>query len=153
MIKIGKKKPEKKPSSFEKLKKLKPEITRDEVITVFEYNLHPEKPSTVVEGLVYADKEYLSVFMDGEEKGYTPRDFRFTYKNGCVYAFQLCPDGGDVTIESLCPRGFADPGVAGVKLLGCDADLPYTRDEAGLHIRVPQAADSRLPLGFKICLL
>lgn len=92
-------------------------------------------------------------FMDGEEKDYTAQDFRFTYKSGKVYAFQLCPAGSDVTIRSLALSGYGDPGIARVNLLGCKADLIYTRDERGLQIRLPDGVDCKLPLCFEIELL
>lgn len=102
------------------------------------------------EGCVNAKEGF---FMDGEEKGYTAKDFRFTYKSGCIYAFQLCPDGGDVTICSLALRGFADPGIADVRLLGHEASLVYTRDEDGLHITMPENVDTGLPICFRVDLM
>lgn len=92
-------------------------------------------------------------FMDGEEKGYGPDDFRFTYKNGRVYAFQLCPDGRDISIRSFARPYYGDPGIAAVKLLGREGPLPYTRDETGLHIPLPGDTPTDLPLCFEIELL
>ena len=102
------------------------------------------------EGCVNAQEGF---FMDGEEKEYTAEDFRFTYKNGCVYAFQLRPNGRDVTIRSLALRDFADPGIVNVRLLGCESDMEYTRDGDGLHIAMPENADTALPICFRIDLM
>lgn len=92
-------------------------------------------------------------FMDGEEKGYTPEDLRFTYKAGSVYVFQLCPDGQDVTVRSLPIHPFGDPGIETVRLLGSDDALAWTRDEEGIHIRIPEDVSTEFPLCFKIDLM
>lgn len=89
-------------------------------------------------------------FQDGEEKPYTSEDFRFTYKGGCVYAFQMRPDGGDVTIKSLGRKGVHDFGVASVELLGSGRQAAFERDEHGLLIRAAPGAGQGLPLCFKI---
>ena len=34
-------------------------------------------------------------FKDGDEKGFTAKDFRFTYKNGFLYVFQMRPAGNE----------------------------------------------------------
>jgi alpha-L-fucosidase len=105
---------------------------------------------TFGEGSVNAKEGF---FTDGEEKGYTAEDFRFTYKDGCVYAFQLCPDGGDVTIHSLGMNGFGDFGVEKVELLGCKDEISYTRDDDGMHIRMPQKVDIAHPICFRVHLM
>lgn len=88
-------------------------------------------------------------FQDGEEKPYTSGDFRFTYKGGCVYAFQMRPDGGDVMIKSLGRKGIHDFGVASVELLG-RGRAAFERDERGLLIRMAAEDHPKLPLCFKI---
>ena len=104
---------------------------------------------TFGEGSVNAKEGF---FMDGDEKGYTEKDFRFTYKNGAVYAFQLAPDGKDVTIQSLRQNGFADPGLETVRLLGNQEALVWRRDEEGIHIQLPEGVDTTLPICFQIVL-
>ncbi|MBR2048112.1 MAG: alpha-L-fucosidase [Oscillospiraceae bacterium] len=105
---------------------------------------------TFGEGSVNAEEGF---FMDSEEKGYTPEDFRFTYKNGSVYAFQLCPDGRDITLRSLPGHPFADPGIEAVRLLGSDDDISWTRDKEGLHLQVPSGTETDFPLCFRIDLM
>lgn len=40
-------------------------------------------------------------FQDSSEKKFTNKDFRFTYKNGYIYAFQMRPNGKDAVIKTL----------------------------------------------------
>lgn len=102
------------------------------------------------EGSVNAKEGF---FMDGEEKGYTEKDFRFTYKNGCVYAFQLAPAGSAVTIHSFRRSGFGDPGVTNVSLLGHEGELTWTRDGDGIHIHLPEGMNRELPICFRVDLM
>ena len=105
---------------------------------------------TFGEGSVNAREGF---FMDGDEKAYTPEDFRFTYRGGNVFAFQLRPDGQDVTIRSFRANGLYDFGVDNVRLLAGERELSFTRDKEGLHITLPADVDTRFPLGFEIQLL
>ena len=99
------------------------------------------------EGGVNAESGF---FTDGEEKGFTAQDFRFTYSGGCLYAFQLRPDGKNVHIRTLSANGRYDFGIEDVRLLGSEADLTVQRDAGGLHIRLPEAVSTELPICFKI---
>lgn len=92
-------------------------------------------------------------FTDGDEKAYTNEDFRFTYKGGCVYAYQLRPDGGNVTIRSFRANGLYDFGIEIVSLLGWDEELKFSRDKEGVHISLPENMDTELPVCFKIQLM
>ena len=89
-------------------------------------------------------------FMDGEEKAFTREDFRFTYKAGSVYAFQLRPEGREVCIRTLAEKGMFDLGIDHVQLLGCDETIIWQRTSEGLRILIPDAADTRFPVCFKI---
>lgn len=99
------------------------------------------------EGSVNAESGF---FMDGEEKAFTAEDFRFTYRGGCLYAFQLRPDGQDVCIRTLAEKGLYDFCFSEVELLGCSEPVSFRRDQSGLHIQLPQNTDTGLPLCFKI---
>ena len=92
-------------------------------------------------------------FMDGEEKGFTPRDFRFTYKAGCIYSFQLRPDGRDVQICTLAAKGMYDLCFDKIELLGCPEPITYQRTGEGLTIQVPGTVSTKYPLCFKIHLI
>lgn len=89
-------------------------------------------------------------FQDSEEKAFTSRDFRFTYKGGCVYAFQMRPDGEDARINSFGRKGIHDFDVVSVELLGSGRQAAFERDENGLLIRVDPTDCQGLPLCFKI---
>lgn len=101
------------------------------------------------EGSVNAQSGF---FMDGDEKAFTPEDFRFTYKAGSIYAFQMRPDGNDVTIRSLAAKGMYDFCLDKVTLLGYPGCLDAKRTGEGLCIRLPENTDIRFPICFKITL-
>ena len=90
--------------------------------------------------------------MDGEEKAFTSQDFRFTFKDGYLYAFQMKPNGQDISIRTLARHPRHDYLIESVELLGSDAALTYTRDEQALHIHLSNAPETDLPLCFKIAL-
>ena len=43
-------------------------------------------------------------FQDNDEKLFSSEDYRFTYKNGFLYAFSMRPDTTDFCIKSLVRR-------------------------------------------------
>ena len=88
-------------------------------------------------------------FKDGEEKQFTAADFRFTYKNGCVYAFQMRPDGNDATIRACRKRSQHDFPVRSVTMAATGEDLPFERSETGMTVRTG-GMKSDLPLCLKI---
>lgn len=91
-------------------------------------------------------------FTDGDEKAYTSRDFRFTYRAGCVYAFQMRPEGREVLVKSFRSKGMYDFGIEKVELLG-GGEVSWCRDGEGLHLLLSEVPDPELPLGVKITLL
>lgn len=98
------------------------------------------------EGSVNAESGF---FMDGEEKAFTAKDFRFTYKAGCVYAFQMRPNGKDAEIKALAFHGMYDFCIEAVELLGSGKPVAYER--TGECLRIPcSGISSDLPLCFKI---
>lgn len=66
-VRFGRRKRKSGPSLFEKIKKLRPDIEKDSIVTLFAFDLDPEIPGKRVDGVVLADREYLSVFIDGNE--------------------------------------------------------------------------------------
>ena len=102
------------------------------------------------EGSVNAQSGF---FMDGDEKAFTGEDFRFTYGRGCIYVFQLRPDGKDVTIRTLAEKGMYDFVLDRVELLGTEEKLIWKRDGEGLHIFLPENTPTGLPLCFRIRML
>lgn len=92
-------------------------------------------------------------FKDNDNKGYTEKDFRFTYKDGCIYAFQMKPDGNTVEIKSLFYTKRAGLGIAGISLLGSDKKVKYERDESSLRITDYEKISTSHPICFRIELI
>lgn len=89
-------------------------------------------------------------FQDNDEKPFTAEDFRFTYKEGAVYAYQLRPEGDEVLIRSMARKGHHDYLVRRVTLLETGEELAFTRTADGLQIQVPQAPADGNPRCFKV---
>ena len=89
-------------------------------------------------------------FMDGDEKPFTHEDFRFTYRDGNVYAFWMRPEGEKACIRTMAARGRYDFGIQRVWLLGQSEPLFWSRDGKGLHLSLPEAGTGDCPVCFKI---
>ncbi|MBR4766488.1 MAG: alpha-L-fucosidase, partial [Clostridia bacterium] len=88
-------------------------------------------------------------FKDNDEKAFTGKDFRFTYKDGFVYAFQMRPDGNDVEIKSLKKHVPHDFLVNSVTLLETGEELAFERNENEMIIHTNGCMSDK-PLCFKI---
>ena len=89
-------------------------------------------------------------FQDNDEKNFTSGDFRFTYKNGYLYAFCMRPDSEKFLITSLKIKGERDVILSSAEALGdCDI-VDSVRDELGLHITLNKKPSSDKPVCFKI---
>ena len=104
-----------------------------------------EGPTRVVEGQ----------FSDGIPKDFTPDDIRYTMSGGRLYAIALrCAGDGQYTFPALGRQDASHaPNFAGilqdVTVLGFDAPCRWTRDEAGLHVRVEGVATDK-PVVFRL---
>lgn len=88
------------------------------------WRVYGEGPTEVVGG----------TFQDVKTKPYTAEDFRFTTRDGALYAIELgWPAGGKAVIRSLTP---AD-GVRGVTLLANGKKVPFEQQADGLHLSLP----------------
>lgn len=101
---------------------------------------------TFGEGEVNVDGGY---FTDGDEKAYTDKDFRFTYKNGFLYAFQMRPSN-KVEIKTLKLHDDRDFFIENVELLGSNEKIDYTRDKEALKVNLNTEFKNDLPICFKI---
>lgn len=88
-------------------------------------------------------------FKDGDEKQFTTEDFRFTYKNGYLYAFQMRPSN-TVNIKTLRKHIPHDYLIESVELLGSNEEIDYSRDENSLKIELKGEFKNDLPICFKI---
>lgn len=81
------------------------------------------------------------------------KDFRFTYKTGAIYVFQMKTEyRGSITVKKLAfssEHGIRYT-VKDVELLGSEQKVDFVHDEKGLHIRVRQKPDVPFPYCFKV---
>lgn len=98
------------------------------------------------EGEVNAQEGY---FMDNDEKAFTSKDFRFTYKNGYLYAFQMRPDPAGALVKSLAFKGKHDFLINSVTMLGGEKPIKTERTSAGLQISYEMPPND-MPVCFKI---
>lgn len=77
-------------------------------------------------------------FNDTKRQAFTAQDFRFTTREGVLYAIALAPPGKSVTVKSLATQARHARGpVRGVRLLGHDDAVEWTQDARGLNISMP----------------
>ena len=88
-------------------------------------------------------------FKDGDEKQFTNEDFRFTYKDCCLYAFQMRPSK-KVQIKTLRKLESHNYLIEGIELLGSDEKIEFKRNEECLEINLKGEFRNDLPICFKI---
>ena len=88
-------------------------------------------------------------FTDTTRAAFTAEDFRFTQKEGAVYAICLARLQTETHIRALA-AGDGAPSVRSVRLLGLDGELVWRQDEAGLHIVLPAELPGQHAFTFKI---
>ncbi len=91
------------------------------------WRIFGEGPTAVAEGM----------FTDTQRAAFGAADFRFTQKDGTLYAVALAwPDSGKLTVKTLA-KGQAVIG--SVKLLGHDGPADWKQTESGLEVNLPAA--------------
>jgi alpha-L-fucosidase len=90
-------------------------------------------------------------FHDTDSAQYTPQDFRFTTRNGDLYAIEMAwPAHGEAVIGSL-KKGIAGTrSISHVTLLGYSKELTFEQKPDGLHIQVPAVAPGKYAYVFHI---
>jgi alpha-L-fucosidase len=77
-------------------------------------------------------------FHDTDTAQYTPQDFRFTTRNGSLYAIEMAwPINGEAVIRSLRGDIVGTRRVSTVSLLGTTVKLSFAQQADGLHIQIP----------------
>ena len=105
------------------------------------WKIYGEGPTKIVEG----------AFHDTDAQPFTDRDFRFTTKNGAVYACELgWPSTGEAVIHSFSGAQLAEQRIASVSLLGASSPVIFEAQPDGLHIRVPTQSPGKYAYCFKI---
>lgn len=89
-------------------------------------------------------------FQDNEEKQFTNKDFRFTYKNGYIYIFWMRPEGNVAKVKSFAKKMQHDFIVNSVELLGHSEPLVFERKGEYMTITLPDKMQSGLPICFKV---
>jgi alpha-L-fucosidase len=89
-------------------------------------------------------------FHDTDSKPYTAEDYRFTTKDGALYAIELgWPKGGEAIIRALASR-VGTREVASVDLLGSPDHLAFAQQPDGLHIHVPAEPGGKYAYAYRI---
>jgi alpha-L-fucosidase len=112
------------------------------------WKIYGEGPSTQA-----SEKGQFDGQKDVGSKPFTPEDIRFTQsKDGqTLYAIALeIPQDGQVTIKSLAAKSEYWPGKIGSVRLAGGGNLKFTRDDAGLHVTLPEKFDGKTALALKI---
>jgi alpha-L-fucosidase len=90
-------------------------------------------------------------FHDTDTKPFTAEDFRFTTKEGALYAIELgWPKDGQAIIHSLGSAALGSKKIQSVSLLGSDAKLDWQQLGDGLHISMPAQLGGRYAWVFKV---
>jgi alpha-L-fucosidase len=89
-------------------------------------------------------------FHDTDAKPYTAEDYRFTTKDGALYAIELgWPKDGEAIIHAL-GSGVGTREVASVELLGATAPLTFRQKPDGLHIHPPAEPVGQYAYAYRI---
>lgn len=99
------------------------------------------------EGRVNAKEGF---FRDNKKKPFTKKDFRFTYKDGCVYAFQMKPTTTDFVKIKSFKKIKEDMIINNVTLLGDGKNLEFVRNKKDMTIKLDKVPDTSMPICFKI---
>ena len=88
-------------------------------------------------------------FKDGDEKQFTEKDFRFTFKDCSVYAFQMRPKGKEIRIKTFRRLKEHDLLIENIELLGGEIEK-FERTEEALVVTLKEERKDDLPLCLKI---
>lgn len=89
-------------------------------------------------------------FKDREEKAFTEKDFRFTYKCGSIYAFQMRPNGENAVIKVMKKHIHHNFIIRKIMLLSTGEKLDFERNYNELVIKANEHFTSYNPICFKI---
>ncbi|MFC4764897.1 alpha-L-fucosidase [Dyella koreensis] len=95
-------------------------------------------------------KVAAGTMQDSKTAPYTAQDFRFTSKDGRLYAIELgWPDDRQAVIHAIG----ADMKVRRVTLLATGAEIPFQQQADGLHLRLPTSPKGLHAYAYRIELL
>lgn len=88
---------------------------------------------------------------EGDNKGFTAEDFRFTKRGNKLYAIAMDIPGDEVLIQSLTKSENFDPEeISSIEILGCDVEPEWETSEEGLYIRMKKPIQAKHAVVFKI---
>ena len=83
-------------------------------------------------------------------KAFSPRDIRFTQKDGVLYAFVLAPPTEDIRIKKLATGGLLEREITGIELMGSPKTIRWKRTSDALTIQLPKTLPGKIVNGFRI---
>lgn len=100
-------------------------------------------------------KVAAGAFLDTAGQPYTSEDFRFTQKDGVLYAIELgWPSNHEAVIHSLGPSALGNgKQIQSVQLLGSAGTLPFEEHADGLHVHLPEQPVGKYAYAIRIELL
>ena len=121
------------------------DVNGEAIYGAMPWRKYGEGPTRVAEGQ----------FSDDVAPRYTDRDFRFTAKGDALYVIAMKGDAGEYCVQALGELDASRQAnfhgiIRDIRVLGQDAEVQWTRDGAGLHLRAP--VRSARPLVFRISL-
>ena len=115
-------------------------INGDAIYGTRPWRIYGEGPTKVAAGS----------FHDTDTANYTAEDFRFTAKDGVLYAIGLAwPASGEAVIHSLAPMPGSEP-VQSVGLLGGGSALQFEQRSDGLHVRLPAQPPAKYAYALRV---
>jgi alpha-L-fucosidase len=115
-------------------------VNGDAIYGTRPWRLYGEGPTRVAAGS----------FHDTDTPSYTNKDFRFTTKEGTLYAIELgWPSNKEAVIHSLA-KSIGGQTISSMALVGSDAKLNFEQRADGLHIQVPEQTSSKYAYTFRI---
>ncbi len=117
------------------------EVSGEAVYGTVPWKVYGEGPTRVVGG----------EFKDTDAQPFEGRDIRFTTKDDTLYAVALAWLGEEMLIQSLSTNLRLHPEEIGsVQLLGSEEPMKWSRDEAGLRVRMPELRPCNRAIALKI---
>lgn len=116
-------------------------VNGDAIYGTRPWKIYGEGPTQVSEG----------AFHDTDTRPYTPEDYRFTTKDGVLYAIELgWPAQPEAVIHSIRASVAGEQPVESIELLGSDGKLQFRQQDDGLHIQLPAQAPGKFAYAFRI---
>ncbi len=115
-------------SPMEKLKKIYPDIKKEDVVSMFTFDLDPEKAGVRVDGIVFVDRKHVHVIIDGDVSSKISLDSIASFKTdngvGTVFASYTLKSG-ETHLLCIGTMSCAKRMIESVKMLNRIADRGF----------------------------